>query len=137
MARRETRFYLRITLIVVAFVLIVGYSYFRAENLLTGPRLEILEPKNGTTLKTPEIVLKGEAKNISFLTLNGRQIYTDSAGNFSRELLLSGGYNIITVVAKDKFNRVVQKSIQLTYEQTSAVETDNANSTTTQINISN
>ena len=138
MARREPRFYLKILFIITAFIIIASYSYFRAEVLIAGPEITVSEPKDGAYYTSPEVALKGKAKNISFLSLNGLPIYTDDNGNFGRKLLLSNGYNIITVVAKDKFNRVVEKSIQLTYEKSDVTisPTNNAVGSTT-LNLNN
>lgn len=131
MAHRTPRFYLKIVMVILAFFIIAGYSYFRARDMINGPEITILEPKNGTDFESPDINLTGVAKNVTFLTLNGRQIYTDSTGNFSRKLLLSRGYNIITLVARDKFNKIVDKSLQLTYGQNAATtDKDNVTSST-------
>ena len=115
MARREPRFYLKIFIISLLFLVIIGYAYFRAHDFLVGPSVAIIEPKNGKSFDSPDIIVSGTAKNISFLTLNGLQIYTDESGAFNRKLLLSQGYNIITLVGKDKFGRETKKTIGLVY----------------------
>jgi hypothetical protein len=47
--------------------------------------------------------------------LNDRQIFVDKDGTFNEELLLSPGYNVWTIQAKDKFGRIVTKKIELVF----------------------
>ena len=48
--------------------------------------------------------------------MNDRQMFTDEEGEFSEKLLLSYGYNIITVKAKDRFGRETKKTLELIYK---------------------
>ena len=106
---------LKIAGAIVVFLILVSYGLFQAHDYITGPKISIDSPKNGETISssTPEVLLKGRAENISFLTVNGLQIFTDENGNFERELLLPPGLAIITVEAQDKFSRSIRKEIQL------------------------
>ncbi len=99
----------------VSLSILSFYAYFQAQSLLQGPKLEITSPQNGATIasSSPEIVVKGSAHNISFITINGLQIFTDEGGDFARTLLLSPGYNIITIEVQDKFKRSISKQLQL------------------------
>ena len=93
----------------------VVYGYFQSRTIITGPILTISSPTNGQTIAStsPEILIRGTARNISFLTIGGVQTFTDEQGAFARELLLPEGYSIITIEAQDKFNRSVKKELQL------------------------
>ena len=103
----------KLSIIALVALIIIGYSYFQSRNLIRGPELLIGSPENGSTFSAPLVSIKGTASNISFLTLNNRQIYVDSAGNFNEQLLLSDGYNLWTIEAKDKFGRIVSKKLEL------------------------
>jgi hypothetical protein len=81
------------------------FGLYKARDFLLGPKIVIESPSNGQTVSSSYLEIKGAAKNISLLYLNGRQIFTDQEGNFKENLLLARGYNIIEVSAKDKFNR--------------------------------
>lgn len=107
----------KIILICLVVLSIVGYSIFQARNIITGPRITITSPQNGSTQSEPLIVLEGYAKNISFITLNNRQIYVDKDGAFKEKLLLTNGYNLWKIEAKDKFGRVVSKKIELVFNK--------------------
>lgn len=92
---------------------VFGYGYYRTQDFLQGPVVEITAPANGQMLASALIDVAGNSKNISFLNLNGRKIFTDEAGNWHEKLLASPGYNRIEVVAKDRFGRDAVKTIEV------------------------
>ncbi|HCB35214.1 MAG: hypothetical protein A2W52_03705 [Candidatus Taylorbacteria bacterium RIFCSPHIGHO2_02_49_25] len=102
-------------------VLVIGlgtYAYFQFREFLQGPVLFIEEPVNGYTSTTTHITVKGAAHNVSFLTLNGRPIFTDERGRFMESLLLAEGYSIMTIEGKDRFGHIAQKKLELVYKPT-------------------
>ena len=105
--------YAKITAVVVIAVGIGSYIFFQGYDLIHGPVLEVHSPTNGSNFDDGSIEIAGIAKNISFIYLNENQIFVDSEGNFSEKLLLLPGYNIMTVRAKDKFNREVKRELHL------------------------
>ncbi len=107
---------LKIAAFIIIFCVITGYSYYQSRNLMAGPKLEIESPVNGAVMASSTALVTGKTQNISYVTLNGRQIFTDESGNFSMNILLLKGYNTVTVSAKDKFGRSISKSIQLIYK---------------------
>jgi len=97
--------------IVIIAVLVGGFSFyglFKAWDFLVGPKISIESPKDGETLSSSYLEVKGMAKNISLLFLDGRQIFAGQDGIFKESLLLARGYNIIELSAKDKFNREIK-----------------------------
>lgn len=108
-----------VKILIVAFIVlaVASYIFFQSRNLIEGPRIILSSPENAVILNDPKILIAGKAKNISFLTLNDRQIYIDDKGLFSEELLLSPGYNMWTIYAKDKFGRNVTKKIELVFRK--------------------
>jgi hypothetical protein len=111
--RRKLRGLLKIWIALLAILVIIGYGTFRAKNLALGPSVEILSPQNGVTVDDPLIEVRGTAKNISFLSLNGNKIFTDESGAYDEKILLATGYNIVTLKAEDRFGRSVVKQLQL------------------------
>lgn len=108
---------------VIVVIIVIGlgvYAYLQSREYLRGPVITIKEPTNGALSTTPLVAVRGNARHISFLTLNGRQIFTDERGVFSESLLLQDGYNIMTLEAKDRFGRTVEKRLELVYTPTAA-----------------
>ena len=99
--------------IVLLFGLILSYGLWQSRLLIQGPIITITGPENGTIVSDMQTILTGTAKNVSYITLNGRQIYTDPEGNIAEPLLLPEGYNIIQVSGTDKFGRSTTRTIEL------------------------
>lgn len=110
-------YYLKFYSLVTLGIVVFGYSAFQAQKMIRGPQIRVLSPINGATYTTPLIEVKGVAKNISTLTFDDRPLYTDLQGNFSDSLLLSPGYNIIKLEARDKFGSKTEKKIEIIYKE--------------------
>lgn len=118
MMNQDGKTIVKFAIIFLSITLIIGYSLFQARNIIRGPQITLANPLNGTTIENPLVRVTGNAANITFITLNNRQIFVDGQGNFAEELLLSPGYNVWTLQAKDKFGRVVLKKIELVFNKT-------------------
>ncbi len=106
---------IKTTIFILLLISILGYTYFQLQNLITGPVITISLPQNGTTLTSSLVEVTGSTKNISDISLNGRHIFIDEQGDFKEKVLLSPGYNIITLQAKDKFGRETKNILELVY----------------------
>ncbi|MFA5831193.1 MAG: hypothetical protein WC878_05180 [Candidatus Paceibacterota bacterium] len=106
-----------ISAVTILSVTVLGYSYFRTKDFLKGPVLEISAPKNGEIFDTALIKISGASKNLAFLNLDGRKIFTDKEGNWSEKLLLQPGLNIIEIQATDRFGREVKRTRQVVYTE--------------------
>ncbi len=114
---------LTFALSVILAAAVLWYAYFRARDFLRGPILTVDQPENGITLISPLTEISGTARNISFLSLDGRTIFTDKNGNWNEKQLLSDGYNIIEIDAKDRFGREIKKTLQLVLKEKTSVGT--------------
>jgi len=107
-------------LVLSLIVLSIGsYALFNSRLLITGPKLEVFEPQNGSSFNDPVIEIKGRALNISHISLNDYQIFVDEDGFFTEKLLLSPGQSIIKLYATDKFEREVETLLYYVYNGTS------------------
>lgn len=97
------------------FLVIAGYAIYQSKNLIEGPVLNVLSPYDGQTFEKSLIDVRGKVKNISFITLDGKQIFTDEDGNFEEKLLLLPGTNIIEIDTKDKFDNVKKEVLRVVY----------------------
>jgi hypothetical protein len=113
---KDLHMYLKVAGMIFLATLIFGYALFQARNIILGPVIEIRSPENGASMEESLIEIKGKVKNISRISMNGNQIFTDSEGMFSEKLLLSYGYNIITIKVMDRFDREIEKVLELIYK---------------------
>jgi len=107
--------FVKIWIALAFFVFIAGYATFQAHAFVAGPTIEVSFPANGTISDVSLVTIEGNARNISFLTLNGNKIFTDESGVFSEKALLSPGYNIMKLEAQDRFGRKTSQTLQLIY----------------------
>ena len=98
------RLFVRTGLIGIALVGLCGYILFQARFLIAGPQIILTDEP--TRIQNERIVyLSGMARNITKITLNGRQIFTDERGYFREALVLENGYTIATIAAVDRYGR--------------------------------
>lgn len=113
---KEPKVFLKFTFISLFTITIFIYAFFQAKNIIIGPVVEIISPTNDETIEKSIIEIIGKTKNISYISMNDNQIFVDGDGVFREKLLLSYGYNIITINARDRFNREVKKTLELMYK---------------------
>lgn len=104
---------IRKSLLIALFIIIIAYTFFQAQKLIKGPSIEIYNPKDGSTYNQMLIEVEGKAKNVSYLNMNGKPIFTDKTGYFKEKFLLSPGYNVIKLNAEDKFKKYTEETIQI------------------------
>lgn len=98
---------LKFTIFGLIFLLFSAYVIFQARFIITGPQITLnYEPSTQNTNRVIE--LQGTTKNITYLWLNDRQIFTDEKGNFTEKLVLENGYTMATLKAKDRYGREVK-----------------------------
>ncbi len=107
------RVLLKILVLFIVVSVIGSYAYNRTKEFVAGPSIVISSPLDGAVLDGKFVNITGEAQNIAYLSLNGRQIFTNEEGVFDEPLLLYPGYNIISLQANDRFERTVEKSARL------------------------
>ena len=74
----------------------VGETGVAAGNVVT-----ISNPPDGMTTTSSTVTVTGMATPGSTVTVNGIPVDVDSSGNFSVEIALESGSNIITIIATD------------------------------------
>ena len=117
---RSARKYTQLGIGLIFFCALLFFVYHQTRGLLAGASVSIQSPQNGALFHESTLTLSGTAKKVSFISVNGRQIFTDEDGKFEELLLLAPGYSIITVSAEDAFKRKVQKQIEVVYQPTLA-----------------
>lgn len=105
---------LKISIPLLLFIIIGGYTYYKTKDLLRGVDLEVNGVADGQTFNDALITVSGRAKNATEISINGRKIFIDKAANFSEQIALLPGYNILDIKAEDKFGKKIERDYQLT-----------------------
>ena len=114
MARQGSMFRLTIALIII--IIIVLYVVFNTRLLIKGPQVEIYDLQDGQKISEELVVIKGKATDISFISLNDRQIFIDEDQMFNEKMLLTNRVNKVEVYAKDKFGKEKKERLFLIRE---------------------
>jgi hypothetical protein len=99
----------------IFFLIIASYAFFVSHNLIYGVKIKNVNIIDGATVHDAILHITGNAKNAINLSLDGRDISIDQAGNFDETIALLAGYNIINITAKDKFGDVDEKNYKIMY----------------------
>lgn len=69
------------------------------------PRLALQEPMDQFVVESPLVQVKGATEKESQLTVNGREVTIDGAGNFDARIDLQPGVNTLEFLVKNRFGK--------------------------------
>ena len=110
----EIRKLLLRAVVVIGILIVLGYGVFAFKGIIWGPRIILIAPQSGFATTSPLIIVSGRAIRTKNFFLNGATTTLDLAGDFSEPLLLSPGYNIMTLEGFGKYGRSKKKIIEMT-----------------------
>ncbi len=96
-----------------AALLIIAFAVWRSLDYARGPKVTISLPTNGAEITAKYVTVKGRVERANDLLINGKEINVDEHGNFSDNIVVFPGINVITVTAKDQFGRSVKDQLTL------------------------
>ena len=108
---------LKWVLLTLFFLFIIFYAFWRSKDLVFGVKIKNVNIVDGARVENSVVNMTGNAQNAVNLTLNGREISIDQAGNFNETIALLSGYNVINLKAQDKFGNKDEKNYQLILEK--------------------
>ena len=118
MIEHNTKKIIKISTLCFFFLFILVFAFFKSRDLVFGIKIKNINIADGSTVHDDVLNLTGNAKNAVNLTLNGREISVDQAGNWNETIALAVGYNVINIKAKDRFGYVDEKNYKLINEAT-------------------
>lgn len=96
---------LGLVLAIIAIALVFGYFWHQISYLINPPSIRIAQPASDFTTQEKSIEISGRTASDIYLTINGKEVYVDSRGNFSSVISLESGLNILRIKAKDRFGK--------------------------------
>jgi hypothetical protein len=81
------------------------YIASQVRSVMGAPLLEIIEPISDITIAGNSTVVADRAEIGATVTINNQAVLSDKNGQFTENLILSPGLNVIEVKAKNKFGR--------------------------------
>lgn len=99
---------------IIILLFVIGiYGYYRAYDLIHGISLTVTGIPNSGAVSDPYLPISGKAKKATLLTLDGRPITISKDGDWQDVVILGKGYNVISILARDKFNKETKQSYQV------------------------
>jgi len=127
------------SLIFLMILLLVGGSFFyifrEFQSFAGTPRLVILSPTNGATVETNEVVVQGKTDKGARVSINNQSIFVGSDGDFSDKITLQVGFNTMTVVAINRFDKEKSETISIEARYTPSIA-ENGGGDTVKTNVS-
>jgi hypothetical protein len=106
---------LKIVLVSVFFFLILVFVFFNSRDLIFGVKIKNVNIVDNLKVSDNIVKITGKAMNAIKLILNGREISIDQKGNFDETIALLPGYNLVEIIAQDKFGNRDEKNYKLIY----------------------
>lgn len=108
--------YIRLGLIIGFFAFMIALAFFQTKALSEGVTLKISGLQNGEMTDQGIVSLSGSAKHAKHLIINGREVVVNQENNFTEELVLSPGYNIVTVEAEDRYAKKTEATYKVFFD---------------------
>ncbi|KKU55575.1 MAG: Transcriptional regulator [Candidatus Moranbacteria bacterium GW2011_GWE1_49_15] len=99
-----------------------AYLYKQVDNFVSTPRLVIKKPLDGSSVEGRSVRLTGVAEKDSRVYINDQPILVNENGEFSEDVGLGEGLNVITVVAKNQFDKESRQTISVNANYHNVVE---------------
>lgn len=100
-------------ILLLFFLLVIGYGFFEAQAILWGPRIEIASTP--TEVTDQYVRIQGSATHIASLSMNGAEIPVTESGEFDEPFLLADGENRILLEATDRYGNTTEKTVTIYY----------------------
>jgi cytoskeletal protein RodZ len=97
----------------LVFIAFLGYMLFQYRYAFINPSLDIISPRNLSTVTSTEISVIGKTDSDSTVYVNKDEVSVDQNGNFQKIINAFPGKETITVRAVNKFSRETEKQIQI------------------------
>ena len=89
------------------------YLYMEVNNFVSKPRLTIIKPVDGMTVSGTSTHVTGIAEKDALVFINDQPVLVSEKGEFSEDVGLKSGLNVINVNARSKFNKEDTKSVSV------------------------
>lgn len=98
-------------------VLLIAYLWYQF-NFLVGPPNLAINPKEDMIVKQESFTVDGKTDSGVGLTINGENVFISPNGDFSKNIQLAAGLNIIEIKAVNNFGKTAKVVRQIFREKT-------------------
>lgn len=87
------------------------YLYLEFRSFVSEPRLVILEPLDGSTVHTSDLLVSGETDRRAKVSINDEEAIVSEDGRFSDQVTLTPGLNVISVSSVNRFGKERSRAV--------------------------
>jgi transcriptional regulator with XRE-family HTH domain len=103
------------TIIIVSVLLVVvGYIAFQYSSFFFGPKLVVLEPKEGAVFEKNIVSVSGTSDPYATVMVDGEEVFVDIDGTFTKTIYIFSGEKKIAVLAKNRFGKETREEVTIT-----------------------
>lgn len=102
---------------IVLGVCVMGLVFHNTHDVLFGTRLSLPSLKDGAVYNDAYVPIKGRTRSPQLLTINDRPITLTKDGYFNEAVILSEGYNTVSVRLVDRFGKTQERTYHLVLEK--------------------
>jgi len=106
----------KIIVVSVTVIMVIGcfwYLYRQVNSFISSPRLFVSTPADSSSIDGNSVDVKGIAEKDSLVSINNQSVLVDEKGNFDENVGLQQGVNMITVKARNRFDKESVKTISV------------------------
>ncbi len=92
------------------FLVVAGFLFFQYRAAIFDPRINIDYPKEGQTVNSLIIEVKGKTDPSATLLIDNKQVPIEADGTFSKEISVFPGNSAVSFKVENKFGRVTTQT---------------------------
>jgi cytoskeletal protein RodZ len=105
-------------MIIVGIILLAVFSsfiylYLQVNNFISTPRLIIVKPTDSLVVEGSSTRVVGMAEKNALVTINDQPVLVNEKGEFSEDIGLKEGVNVIAIKARNKFNKEATQAVSV------------------------
>lgn len=89
------------------------YLYLEVNSFISKPRLVIIKPSDGMSIDGSSTHVTGIAEKNALIFINDQPVLVNENGEFGEDVGLKSGLNVITVKARNKFNKEAVQTVSV------------------------
>jgi hypothetical protein len=112
----------------ITVLLTVGcfwYLYRQVNSFISSPRLFVSAPADGAAINGKTVQVKGIAEKDSLVFINDQPVLVNEKGEFEEEIGLQQGVNVITLRARNRFDKESVKTVSVSANYQSEADAQN------------
>lgn len=110
------------TALALSVLSIFFYLYREVNTFVSQPRLVIMRPADGETIDGKVVRMTGVTEKDALMTVNDQPVLVNEKGEFSQDIGLQEGLNVITVKARNRFDKESVKAVTVNAAYENALE---------------